>query len=144
MKRTRKSPTTNLQVVDFVQQVNWLISQLQELESENQRLKLACALYAFKRPRGRPRKPPKLEAPRKRPGRKSQRLLPSILEFIESLKKEHGVRTDKDALQKWAESLAIKRGEGNHRANAPDVQATLKTFRNQISSLRKSQKFSGK
>lgn len=125
---------------ELVEQINWLICRVRELESENYRLRLASGLASHKRKRGRPTKQKEPKQVPQKAGRKKLKVPSNVLKFINEKKKEYGVKSDKEALQKFAEAKATERGEAKYRANESDVQAFLKTMRNQISKARKSQK----
>lgn len=120
---------------DFAEQISRLINHAKELESENHKLRLALALCSHKRSRGRPKKLAKIKKTSQQRGRKPQDYS-NALPFIESLKNKYDIKTDKAALQKWAEESAVNRGEGLYKANAPDVQAYLKVLRNHASKQR--------
>lgn len=135
----------NISPEALANQLSWLLETLENLIEENRRLKLSIALSNYKRPRGRPRKTiieddsTETKKPQGRPAKPKKHPL-SVIEWIDSLKKKYNTMEDKEALERLAEDIAVKRGERKSRVKDAKVQGKIKTIRNQITKARKSQK----
>lgn len=81
-----------------------LAEELEAARDEIKRLRLASALRAYRRPRGRPKKAKPATAPKGKAGRpktNTPKFLTSLIALVDEIKLANGLRTDKEACERY-------------------------------------------